>query len=140
MDRECFGPTVATLSLGDAWPMEFAATDWSRQRVSQEKATQEKIELVLDVGSILVLTGDARSKWTHGIAPRQTEPDRSTKSTNPCRTPARIPLTFQLTTRIRSASEWSVIVSTGRLRHTHWWSAVIRCQNTGDGVRFRASH
>ena len=111
VDRECFGPTVATLSLGDAWPMEFAATDWSRQRVSQEKATQEKatqekIELVLDVGSILVLTGDARSKWTHGIAPRQTEPDRSTKSTNPCRTPARIPLTFQLTTRIRSASEW----------------------------------
>ena len=50
------------------------------------------------------------------------------------------PLTFQLTTRIRSASEWSVIVSTGRLRHTHWWSAVIRCQNTGDGVRVRASH
>ena len=73
VDRECFGPTVATLSLGDAWPMEFAATDWSRQRVSQEKATQEKIELVLDVGSILVLTGDARSKWTHGIAPRQTD-------------------------------------------------------------------
>ena len=24
--------------------------------------------------------------------------------------------------------------------HTRWWSAVIRCQNTGDGVRFRASH
>ena len=24
VDRECFGPTVATLSLGDAWPMEFA--------------------------------------------------------------------------------------------------------------------
>ena len=60
--------------------------------------------------------------------------------TNPCRTHARIPLTFQLTTRIRSASEWSVIVSTGRLRHTHRWSAVMRCQNTGDGVRFRASH
>ena len=29
------------------------------------------------------------------------------------------PLTFTATTRIRSASEWSVIVSTGRLRHTH---------------------
>ena len=53
---------------------------------------------------------------------------------------ARIPLTFQLTTRIRSASEWSVIVATGRLRSAHRWSAVIRCQNTGDGVRFRASH
>lgn len=66
VDRDCFGPTVATLSLGDAWPMEFAAMDRSRRR-------KEKIELVLDVGSILVLRGDARSKWTHGIAPRQTD-------------------------------------------------------------------
>ena len=81
-------------------------------------------------------SGRARTSWTLTIS----APDRSTKSTNPCRTHARIPLTFQLTTRIRSASEWSVIVSTGRLRHTHWWSAVMRCQNTGDGVRFRASH
>ena len=32
------------------------------------------------------------------------------------------------------------VINTDRLRHTHWWSAVIRCQNTGDGVRFRASH
>ena len=73
VDRECFGPTVATLSLGDAWPMEFAATHRYRQRGTQEIATNEKIELVLDVGSILVLTGDARSKWTHGIAQRQTD-------------------------------------------------------------------
>ena len=56
------------------------------------------------------------------------------------RSVTRIPLTFQLTTRIRSASEWSVTVATGRLRPAHRWSAVIRCQNTGDGVRFRASH
>ena len=81
-------------------------------------------------------SGRARTSWTSTIS----APDRSTKSTNPCRTPARIPLTFQLTTRIRSASEWSVIVSTGRLRHTHRWSAASRCQNRGDGVRFRASH
>ena len=33
-----------------------------------------------------------------------------------------------------------VIPTSPRLRHTHRWSAVIRCQNTGDGVRFRASH
>ena len=32
------------------------------------------------------------------------------------------------------------VINTDRLRHTHWWSAVIRCQNMGDGVRFRASH
>ena len=45
--------------------------------------------------------GRARTSWT----PTMSAPDRSTKSTNPCRTHARIPLTFQLTTRIRSASE-----------------------------------
>ena len=81
-------------------------------------------------------SGCARTSWTPTISAA----DRSTKPTNPCRTHARIPLTFQLTTRIRSASEWSVIVATGRLRHTHWWSAVMRRQNTGDGVRFPASH
>ena len=66
VDRECFGPTVATLSLGDAWPMEFAA-------IGRTRRSKEKIELVLDIGSILVLSGDVRTKWTHGIAPRQTD-------------------------------------------------------------------
>ena len=73
VDRECFGPTVATLSLGDAWAMEFAEARQYRRRTSQEKGTSDKLEFVLDVGSVLVLTGDARSKWTHGIAPRQTD-------------------------------------------------------------------
>ena len=66
VDRECFGPTVATLSLGDAWPMQFAPADRSRRRA-------EKIELVLGIGSILVLRGESRSRWTHGIAPRRTD-------------------------------------------------------------------
>ena len=73
VDRECFGPTVATLSLGDAWPMQFAATNRYRRPGAQEGAKDERVELVLDVGSILVLRGDSRSKWTHGIAARRTD-------------------------------------------------------------------
>ena len=73
VDRDCFGPTVATLSLGDAWPMEFAAANRYHPRVPEANATREKIELVLDVGSILVLRGAARSSWTHGIASRHAD-------------------------------------------------------------------
>ena len=73
VDRDCFGPAVATLSLGDAWPMEFAPANRYRPRVRRADATREKIELVLDVGSIVVLRGAARNSWTHGIAPRHAD-------------------------------------------------------------------
>ncbi|SHK82523.1 alpha-ketoglutarate-dependent dioxygenase AlkB [Chryseobacterium contaminans] len=29
--------------------------------------------MLLDSGSLIVLSGDARYKWTHGIAPRKTD-------------------------------------------------------------------
>ena len=73
VDRDCFGPTVATLSLGDAWPMEFAPANRDRARAAQANRARERIELVLEVGSILVLRGAARSSWTHGIAPRHAD-------------------------------------------------------------------
>ena len=63
VDRNCFGPAVATLSLGDGWPMEFTPV---RRRA-------EPVEMMLDVGSILVLTGEARSTWMHGIAKRKAD-------------------------------------------------------------------
>ena len=66
VDRDCFGPTVATLSLGDCWPMEFT-------RVRRHAAREERVELLLDVGSVLVLNGEARSTWMHGIAKRKTD-------------------------------------------------------------------
>ena len=72
VDRDCFGPTIATLSLGDAWPMEFAPY---RPRGGQPTDPGEKIEHVLEVGSLLVLTGDARWNWTHRIAARKTDGD-----------------------------------------------------------------
>ena len=46
--------------------------------------------------------------------------------------------TISATAAIRELRAHEIRAS--HLRHTHWWSAVIRCQNTGDGVRFRASH
>ena len=97
VDRDCFGPTVATLSLGDAWPMEFAPANRDLPRASQADATREKIELVLDVGSVLVLRGAARSSWTHGIAPRHA--DGRGPSRRPRRT--RVSVTFRTVKRDR---------------------------------------
>ena len=66
VDRDCFGPAVATLSLGDCWPMQFIPAGRDADRA-------ERQELLLDVGSVLVLTGGARNKWMHGIARRKTD-------------------------------------------------------------------
>lgn len=66
VDRDCFGPAVATLSLGDCWPMQFIPAGRNADRA-------ERREVLLDVGSILVLTGAARNKWMHGIARRRAD-------------------------------------------------------------------
>lgn len=97
VDRDCFGPTVATLSLGDAWPMEFSPANRYRPRSPRNSTASEKIELVLDVGSILVLRGAARSNWTHGIASRHA--DRRGRSRRPRRT--RVSVTFRTVKRDR---------------------------------------
>ena len=66
MDRRCFGPVVATISLADAWRMDFRP---SRQ---PEASTEH---LLLRAGSVLTLSDDARYRWLHGIAPRRRERD-----------------------------------------------------------------
>ena len=65
-DRDCFGPAVAMLSLGDRWPMRFTPP---------EGADGEPLELFLDVGSLTVLTDAARTHWHHAILPRRSDPD-----------------------------------------------------------------
>ena len=63
-DRQCFGDTVATLSLGDDWEM----------RLRPVRATaKEDRRIMLVRGSVLVLTADSRSRWMHGIDKRRTE-------------------------------------------------------------------
>ena len=55
----CFGERIATLSLGSACEMEF--------REPEAKRTEY---LRPEVGSLLLLTGEARYVWTHAIRPR----------------------------------------------------------------------
>lgn len=64
IDRQCFGPVVATISLGDAWQMDL------RPVRGQEGETQH---VLLEPGSLLVMSGPARWRWMHGIAARRRE-------------------------------------------------------------------
>ena len=76
-DHPDFGPTVAMISLGDSWSMDFL-----------HERTGRKQSRVLAVGSALILSDEARREWRHGIAKRKKEPDGRLRST-------RISLTFR---------------------------------------------
>jgi alkylated DNA repair dioxygenase AlkB len=55
----CFGPVVATVSLGDAWVMDFTSPQGT------------SVAVQLPVGSVAILSGESRSRWRHGIAKRK---------------------------------------------------------------------
>ncbi len=62
IDRYCFGPVVATVSLGSAVNMDFrcgSTGDEYVQRVAPR--------------SLVLLYGDARCKWRHGIVKRHSD-------------------------------------------------------------------
>jgi alkylated DNA repair dioxygenase AlkB len=59
----CFGDTILSLSLGSFCLMDFTCI------ATGEKAPPQPLE----PRSLLVLQGDARYQWTHGIAPRLTD-------------------------------------------------------------------
>ena len=61
IDRISFGPAVATVSLLESWPMQFARPEY------------EKIEVLLESRSLTVMTNDSRYNWTHGIAKRKSD-------------------------------------------------------------------
>ena len=63
-DRQCFGDTIATLSLGDDWE--------TRLRPVRGTAREDR-RIMLARGSVLILTADSRSRWMHGIDRRRTE-------------------------------------------------------------------
>jgi alkylated DNA repair dioxygenase AlkB len=60
----CFGPVVAAVSLGSACVMDFTPP-------SEETA---KVEVWLNPGSLVVMTGPARYAWRHSIAARKSDP------------------------------------------------------------------
>ena len=62
IDRDCFGPLVATVSLCSAVNMDFSFD-----------STGDKHVQPLLPRSLVLLYGDARSKWRHGIAKRRSD-------------------------------------------------------------------
>lgn len=58
----CFTDTIASLSLGSACVMVFTNID-----------SAAKQSLLLETKSLVVMTGDARYRWTHAIAARKTD-------------------------------------------------------------------
>ena len=62
IDRDCFGPVVATVSLGSAVNMDLHCG-----------ATGQDFTQRLEPRSLLLMHGDARWAWRHGIAKRRTD-------------------------------------------------------------------
>lgn len=62
VDRDCFGPVVATVSLGAAINMDFRCD-----------ATGEEHGERLARRSLLMLRGEARTDWRHSIAKRKSD-------------------------------------------------------------------
>lgn len=58
----CFDDTIISLSLGSTCVMDFI-----------NKYTKEKIEILLEPRSLVVLKGEARYEWTHGIAGKKAD-------------------------------------------------------------------
>ena len=73
-DHSDFGPVVASLSLGDDWPMQFRPC--SVRPYARGALTNDEV-LVLPRRSALVLAGTARTAWMHGIDAARTR-DRAT--------------------------------------------------------------
>jgi alkylated DNA repair dioxygenase AlkB len=59
IDRVSFGPEVATISLLESWPMTFKNREGSA------------LDVLLEVGSLALMTGAARYEWTHQIRPKK---------------------------------------------------------------------
>lgn len=62
VDRDCFGPVIATVSVGSAINMDFCCDATGKSHVQR-----------LEPRSLVLLHGDARSTWRHGIAKRRTD-------------------------------------------------------------------
>ena len=58
----CFGDTIASLSIGSGCEMTF-----------RRPSTGARVDLYLEANSLLIMQGEARYDWTHGIAPRKSD-------------------------------------------------------------------
>ena len=62
IDQAAFGDRVASVSLGSTCVMQFSRVGASREE-----------EILLEPGSLLLLSGEARWDWLHGIPARQVD-------------------------------------------------------------------
>ncbi|MCY4458077.1 MAG: alpha-ketoglutarate-dependent dioxygenase AlkB, partial [Acidimicrobiaceae bacterium] len=71
IDRDCFGPIIATVSLRSAINMDFyqKSTDKSADK-STEKSHIQRVE----ERSLIVLQDAARNEWSHEIKKRKSDP------------------------------------------------------------------
>ncbi len=76
----CFGDTIISLSLGSTCVMDFI-----------NKETKEKVEVLLEPRSLVVLKDDARYLWTHGITGKKADNFKGVKHERK----TRISLTFR---------------------------------------------
>ena len=62
VDRQSFGPAVATISLLESWPMIFRQIDGTK-----------KLEVLLEAKSLAIMTMESRNEWAHEIAKRKVD-------------------------------------------------------------------
>jgi alkylated DNA repair dioxygenase AlkB len=55
----CFGDTILSISLGSPCVMDFTSLNGNRH-----------VPILLESGSLVVMKGESRYQWKHGIAPR----------------------------------------------------------------------
>ena len=75
-DHADFGPVVASLSLGDDWPMQFrprTVRPYARGALPGDEV------VILPRRSALVLAGAARTEWMHGIDAASTRIQAATR-------------------------------------------------------------
>ena len=88
IDRDCFGPIVATVSLGSAINMDFCCDSTGDEYVQR-----------LVPRSLVLLYGDARFKWRHGIAKRHSDTWNGLKT----KRQRRVSITFRTIVETRPA-------------------------------------
>jgi alkylated DNA repair dioxygenase AlkB len=58
----CFGETITSISLGSYCVMDFINCK-----------TKQKVEVMMEPRSLVIINGEARHMWTHGIAQRKAD-------------------------------------------------------------------
>ncbi|XP_011155701.2 alkylated DNA repair protein alkB homolog 8 [Solenopsis invicta] len=77
-----FEDTILSLSLGSAYVMNFKKED-------------QKIDVLLPARSLLIMTGEARYAWTHGICPRHSDIVKTENGTTTRERGTRVSFTFR---------------------------------------------